>query len=103
MPSFAEFVTLYWNKKRRSGALWTPQGIADDSGMSLNDVQAFLNYCHDRATLSDAELIATNPTITVTPFGTIILRETPAPAPLLDRTLDKVTLRELLAALSDLK
>jgi hypothetical protein len=75
MITFADFVTNYWNKTRRSGALWNQQSIADDSGMSLNDVASFLFYCHAHEGMTDAQLIATNPQIITTPGGLLMLKE----------------------------
>lgn len=56
--TFSEFVTAYWNKTRRSGQPWTDQTIADDSGIRLDDVDTYLNWCHAQGNLSDTDLIA---------------------------------------------
>jgi hypothetical protein len=55
--SFADFVTTYWNKLRRSGAPWTPQAIADDSGLSVDDVNMYSAWCKAQGGLPDQQLI----------------------------------------------
>ena len=79
---FATFVNSYWNKKRRSGAAWTPQAIADDSGLSVDAVNMYLNWCASQSGLADADLIEKfNDTCVViqTPMGPYIGPKT-APA-----------------------
>jgi hypothetical protein len=72
---FNEFVTLYWNKTRRSGAPWTPAAIADDSGFSIDDVNMYLAWCKAQISpvpLTDKELIdkfAATMTVIRTPMG----------------------------------
>jgi len=68
----SDFVTNYWKKTRRSGAPWTPQAIADDSGLSIDDVNMFLSWCGAQSVITDQGLIELfNSTMSIirTPMG----------------------------------
>lgn len=73
--TFSEFVKLYWNKVRRSGSPWTPAAISDDSGLSLDIVNMYLNWCQAQSGLADDALISRfddTMTVIVTPFGSYL-------------------------------
>lgn len=101
MLPFSDFVTIYWNKLRRSGVPWNAASVADDTGMSVGDAGAYFTYCQSHPGLSDAQLIALSPIVQPTPFGLRLMDGAVATAPTsqLDLTLDKITLRQLLVAL----
>lgn len=98
---FRDFVNMYWNKKRRSGALWTAETVAEDAGMNIDEARAFFGYCEAHSDLSDSSLIALSPIIQRTPFGMRILDSSAltGDGDPLDRLVSQVTLRELIAAL----
>lgn len=76
--NFDLFVDLYWGKRRRSGAPWTPETIAEDSGFSLSDVNTLLAWCHTQGTLTDDALKAlfdSQWSIVQTPFGIHLQRK----------------------------
>ncbi len=96
---FSDFVFTYWHKpKGKSGKLWDSASVAEMEGMDTNDVQAYFSYCESKGRLTDEQLIALNPVVRKTPFGLVV---TDGPTgDVLDLTLDKITLRQLLAAIS---
>lgn len=95
MMPFADFVTTYWNKKRKSGVLWTPETAQEDCG---EDLSTYFSYCQSKGGITDTQLIALSPVITATPFGIVIHDGTTTGDPL-DRKVSDVTLRELVAAI----
>jgi hypothetical protein len=73
--TFSDFVTFYWHKTRRNGSIWTPQAIAEDSGLTIDIVNMYLNWCTSQVGLTDANLIEKfNDTQVVinTPMGSYI-------------------------------
>lgn len=93
---FSIFVTNYWNKKRgKTGEVWTAEQVADWESVSLPEIQALFSFCSAHSGLTDAQLIALNPH--ETPFGWVPGNPVPADN-VLDLTMDKITLRQLLAA-----
>lgn len=101
MLKFSEFVKLYWQKKTRGGDIYTREMVGLLEGMNLWDANQYFRFCQNKpAELTDEELIALNPLVKDTPLGLFIGDRGALDDPdVLDSTLDKVTLRQLLAAL----
>jgi hypothetical protein len=101
--SFEEFVTDFWNKKHRNGNPWTLQEIALETGEYPDTIRAYSQYCFDKGSLTDAQLIALDPEVTMTPFGVKIKdKTTHVPIPpdeVLNKLVGSVTVSELIQAI----
>jgi hypothetical protein len=92
---FSEFVTTYYSKTRKSGKPWEPATVAEDSGLPLDQVQAWWGWCREEGG-TDAELITkweTEGLVPIqTPFGTLWNRKSIGDP---DRLISSLTVREL--------
>jgi len=77
---FPYFVTTYYKKQEgHSGRLYDVATVAEFEGVTENEVKPFFDFCDKYPTLNDDQLIALNPVVVVTPFGTKL--ELPPPVP----------------------
>ena len=77
--AFSNFVSDYYNADgtiatRHSGVAWDAASIAEDSGMTVDDVTSFLTFIANYPGYTAAQLIALNPSIVPTPIGGIVLQ-----------------------------
>ena len=99
MLSFSDFVLLYWNKKTRADTIYTPEMVAVLEGITLGDATQYFTYCQSQPNVLETQLIL-QASAKKTPFGLVIVPTGSSVDPsVMDLTLDKVTLRQLLAAL----
>jgi hypothetical protein len=103
MISFSDFVKDFWNKKHRNGNPWTLQEIAAETGETPDTIRVLLEYCKSKGSLTDEQLIALDPVITMTPFGLKIKdRTVPVPIPeaaVMTSLVGAVTVEQLIQAI----
>ena len=102
LENFAMFVNGYWNKKRRSGALWTIPAIIDDSGLSNECITLFWGWCRQQPEGTTDAAMVSGTTISQSPFGTAMAEAAPI-VPTDSRKLGDLTVGEFKAIFPGLK